>query len=80
MSVQLAAEIWSLVRDALPYDDREQLADGLVGILVDHGFDCDDIAYEFTGDAEVEIAIKYYIDDLESEEYDEEDSNEDDEW
>jgi hypothetical protein len=80
MSVQLAAEIWGLVRDALPYDDREQLADGLVGILVDQGFDLDDISYEFTGDAEVEDAIKYYTDDVEAEDEYEDSSEEDEDW
>ena len=79
MSVQLAAELWVLVRDALPYDDREQLAEGIVGILVDHGFDLDDIRYEFTGDIDVEEAIKFYTDDVEVEEeyVDREDENED---
>jgi len=70
MSVSLAAEIWGLVRDALPEDDVEQLADGLVGILVDSGFDLDDIRYEFTGDREVEAAIKWYADDAETEDAD----------
>lgn len=66
MSVSLAAEIWNLVRDALPEEDVEQLADGLVGILVDSGFDLDDIRYEFSGDSEVETAIKWYADDVET--------------
>jgi hypothetical protein len=79
MSVRLAAEIWGLVRDALPYDDREQLAEGLVGILVDQGFDLDDISYEFTGDVEVEDAIKYYTDDVDGIEEDYEDRVEEDE-
>lgn len=80
MSVQLAAEIWGLVRDALPYDDREQLAEGLVGILVDQGFDLDDICYEFTGDVEVEEAIKYYTDDVDAEEEYEDRDGEDEDW
>jgi hypothetical protein len=80
MSVQLAAEIWGLVRDALPYDDREQIAEGLVGILVDNGFDLDDISYEFTGDVEIEDAIKYYADDVEAEEEYEDSSEEDEDW
>lgn len=70
MSVIVAAEIWSLVRESVPYDDREQLADSLVGILVDHGFELDDISYEFGDDPEVRKAIKYYADEVEAEEDD----------
>lgn len=67
MSVQLASDIWNLVRETVPYDEREQLADSLVGILVDHGFDLDDVRYEFTDDKEVLDAIKYYVEDTEEE-------------
>lgn len=67
MSVQLAAEIWGLMRESIPYDEREQLADSLVGILVDHGFDLDDISYEFSADMEVQDAIKFYRDDNDEE-------------
>lgn len=81
MSVQLAAEIWSLVRESIPYDDREHLADSLVSMLVDQGFDLDDIKYEFDNDSDVQDAIKYYIDDEDSEyereEYSDEDEDED---
>lgn len=67
MSVQLAAEIWSLMRECVPYDEREQLADGVVGILVDHGFDLDDVSYEFGEDADIQDAIKFYRDDVDEE-------------
>ena len=80
MSVQLAAEIWSLVRESIPYDDREQLADSLVSVLVDQGFDLDDIRYEFDNDSDVQDAIKYYVDEdaeYEREEYSDEDEDED---
>lgn len=70
MSVQLASDIWKLVRESIPYDEREQLADSLVGILVDHGFDLDDVKYEFDDDHEVSDAIKYYAEDTEDEESD----------
>lgn len=70
MSVSLAATIWGLVRDALPEDDVKNLAGELVGILVDSDYDLDDIRYEFTGDREVEAAIKWYADDAEAEDAD----------
>lgn len=67
MSVQLASDIWKLVRESIPYDEREQLADSLIGVLVDHGFDLEDVKYEFEGDHEVLDAIKYYAEDTDSE-------------
>lgn len=60
MTVQLAAEIWNLLRDSVPYDDREQVADSLVGIMVDHGYDAAEIREEFAGDSEVLKALQYY--------------------
>lgn len=82
MSVQLAAEIWGLVRDALPEEDVEQLADSLVGILVDSGFDLDDIRYEFSDDTDIQDAIKYYADDVEGEDAEDYDidQDEDGDW
>lgn len=62
MSVELAGEIWRLVRESIPYDDKSSLAEGLVGILIDQGYELDDIAYEFTGDAAMQNAIKWYAD------------------
>lgn len=62
MSVQLAAEIWNLINDLIPYQDREQYADGLVNILLDHGFDTADIKDLFSNDVDVKSALKYYAD------------------
>ena len=81
MSVQLASDIWKLVRESIPYDEREQLADSLIGILVDHGFDLDDVKYEFEDDQEVLDSIKYYAEDTEDEESEDYDSyDEDDDY
>lgn len=79
MSVSLAAEIWGLLRESIPYDDREQLADSLVGLLVDTGYDLDDVRYEFRDDQDVQDAIKYYADDVGTEEeYEDYDTSDDD--
>lgn len=82
MSVQLAAEIWNLVRESVDYEQREDLVTNLVGIMIDHGCDLDDISYEFSIDEDVQKAVKYYRDEVEIEdneymEYDDEDSDED---
>lgn len=79
MSVQLASDIWKLVSESIPYGEREQLADSLIGILVDHGFDLDDVKYEFDDDQDVLDAIKYYAEDTEDEESEDYDSYDEDE-
>lgn len=81
MSVRLASEIWNLVRESLPYDERNQLAEGLVGILMEYEYDLDDIRYEFT-DLDVQDAVKLYADETETEydDYPEDDDQEDEDW
>jgi hypothetical protein len=68
MSTQLAAQIWNLVNDVIPYEDREQFADGLVNILLDHGFDLSEIKEEFIDDRDVKAALKYYTEEADEEE------------
>lgn len=81
MSVQLAAEIWNLINDLIPYQDREQYADGLVNILLDQGFDITEIKDQFSNDTDVKSALKYYADeeaDDEQAEFMDEDSDDND--
>lgn len=80
MSVQLAAQVWNLVSDALPYDDKSAFAEELVAILIDHGYDTDDIRHEFYGDREIANALSLHGEDAEEDldTYGEDDS--DDEW
>lgn len=83
MSIQLASELWSLVRESLTDEDREQIAESLVGILIDHGYDLEDIREEFV-DSDIKQAVKYFAD--EDEEYCDEDAvefldeSEDENW
>ena len=82
MSVQLAAEIWNLVCESIPYEEREELVSNLVGVMIDHGCDLDDISYEFRNDEDMQKAVNYYRDEVENEEseyedYDDQDPDED---
>lgn len=77
MSLPLVAEIWNLVRECLPYDDREQITDNMVGIMMEHGYDFEEIVDAFDGDKEIKNAVKYYreeSEDIESD-YDEDDDD-----
>jgi hypothetical protein len=81
MSIQLAADIWGLVREAIPYDDRSQLADSLVDLLLNDGYDLDDITYAFDGDPDVQDVIKYHADDGDYDDIsDDIDDIDDDQW
>lgn len=77
MSLQLASEIWNLVSESIPFDEREQIAFNFVGILVDNEYDLDDIQYEFSDDDNLITAVKYYRDEYEEEDEEEENEYED---
>ena len=69
----LASEIWSELKRYINTVDRDEAAETLVAVLVDHDIDADDIRDAFKGDIEVKRALTSYLDDAdESEEYDEE--------
>lgn len=72
MSVQLANELWNLVRDSINEDVMAELAESFVAILLDQGYDLDDIKYEFD-DENIQDAIKFYADEEAEEESEDED-------
>lgn len=71
---QLASEIWSELKRYINTVDRDEAAETLVAVLVDHDIDADDIRDAFKGDSEVKRALTSYLDDAEDteDEYDEE--------
>lgn len=80
MSVQLASELWNLVRDSVNEDVVSELAESFVAILLDHGHDLDDIKYEFD-DENIQDAIKFYADEEVQDESDEEyDDEQESDW
>jgi len=70
----LASEIWSELKRYINTVDRDEAAETLVSVLVDHDIDADDIRDAFKGDGEIKRALTSYLDDAdeEAEEYDEE--------
>lgn len=83
MHSDIASEIWSELKRYINTVDREEAADVLVSLLIDHDEDADDIKAAFKGDAEIKRALTSYIQN-EEEEYeeseDEDESDNDDEW
>lgn len=69
----LASEIWSELKRYINTVDRDEAAETLVSVLVDHDIDADDIRDAFKGDGEIKRALTSYLDDADEEaEYDEE--------
>lgn len=85
MSEAVASEIWSELKRYVNTVDRNEAAETVVSILIDHDCDVEDIRNAFKGDTDIKRALTAYLDndksyedeeDLEEEE--EEDYNEDD--
>ena len=77
MSVELAKEIWDELRRYVNTVDRNEAAETLVSVLIDHDVDADDVRSVFKTDSEVKRALASYLKD--HEEIDEHDEDEDDE-
>ena len=70
---QLASEIWSELKRYINTVDRDEAAETLVAVLVDHDIDADDIRDAFKSDSEVKRALTSYLDDADDDtEYEEE--------
>jgi hypothetical protein len=88
MKLDLIAEIWNMTRDSILANDRDAIAENLVGILIDHDFSAAEIQSTFREDYDIITALKAYVEDAvefeeeesEYEEYDEDDDYNDDEW
>jgi len=76
---QLASEIWSELKRYINTVDRDEAAETLVAVLVDHDIDADDIRDAFKSDSEVKRALTSYLDDADDteEEYEEYEDDED---
>ena len=81
MSLDLAAEVWEVLRDHIDFNDRGDAADSLVNFLMDNNYEVDDIKDAFK-DKDITKALKGYAEQhFQEEEY--EDYEEDidtDEW
>ena len=85
MSEVVANEIWSELKRYVNTVDRNEAAETVVAILIDHDCDVEDIRNAFKGDADIKRALTAYLDNDNSyedeediEEEAEEDYNEDD--
>ena len=84
---QLASEIWSELKRYINTVDRDEAAETLVAVLVDHDIDADDIRDAFKGDSDIKRALtdyldndKDYVDDEDAEEDEDFDDFKDEDW
>jgi hypothetical protein len=87
MSEVVANEIWSELKRYINTVDRNEAAETVISILIDHDSDVDDIRDAFKGDSDIKKALTTYLDndkdyaeEDEEEIEDEEDYSEDENW
>ena len=81
MSLDFTAEVWDALRTHIDLNDRSDAADPLVNLLIDNNYESDDIKEAFRGDKEVLTALKGYIEEHDTEDYEEfEDEDQDEDW
>lgn len=77
MSTELAKEIWDEIKRYVNTVDRDEAAETLVAVLIDHDVDADDVRSVFKTDSEIKRALASYLKD--HEEIDEQDDDDNDE-
>jgi hypothetical protein len=85
MSATVASEIWGELRRYVNTVDRDEAAETVVSILIDHDFDVDEIRDAFKGDSDIKRALAAYANKDVEEEADEEidddvDLDDDERW
>lgn len=88
MRLDVIAEIWNMAKESILSNDRDTVAENLVGILIENDYSPSDIKSAFRGDYDISTALKVYVEDAvefeeeesEYEEYEEDTDYDDDEW
>jgi hypothetical protein len=76
MSSIVASEIWNELKRYVNTVDRQEAAETLVSVLIDHDEDVEDIRDAFKHDSDVKRALTAYLDN--DKDYNEEDIDEED--
>jgi hypothetical protein len=77
----MASEVWDALRSHVDLSERKDAADTLVNLLIDAGYDADEIKESFRGDKDIGNALKFFKEQNDTEEeYEEFDEDEDEEW
>jgi len=82
MSIEVVAELWGELKRYVNTVDRNEAAESVVSVLVDHDHDADEIRNAFKGDGDIKRALATYLgDNLEVEDEDvDDDYDSDHDW
>jgi hypothetical protein len=83
MHSDVASEIWGEIKRYVNTVDRQEAAETLVAVLIDHDEDVEDIRSAFKSDSDVKRALTAYLDNDKSyddDEEPEEPEDEDNDW
>ena len=81
MSLDFVSEVWDALRNHIDFNERKDAADTLVNLLIDSGYDADDIKETFRGDKDIGGALKFYREQHDTEEeYEDYEDEDQDEW
>jgi hypothetical protein len=79
MSLDIASEVWEVLREHIDLNDRRDAADTLVTYLIENNYEVDDIKDAFR-DKDITKALKDYADEhFQEEEYEDQDEDQDEE-
>lgn len=81
MSIEVAAELWGELKRYVNTVDREEAAESVVSVLIDHDHDADEIRSAFKGDSDIKRALSEYLGNNEvDEDVEEYDDDADEDW
>jgi hypothetical protein len=79
MSLNVASELWEVLREHIDLNDRRDAADSLVSYLIENNYEIDDIKDEFR-DKDITKALKdYAAEHFQEEDYEEYEEDQDEE-
>jgi len=76
MSEVVVSEIWAELKRYVNTVDRDEAAETVVSVLIDHDFDVENIRIAFKGDADIKRALTAYLDNDKSYDEDEDEDSE----
>jgi hypothetical protein len=76
MSEVVVSEIWAELKRYVNTVDRDEAAETVVSVLIDHDFDVENIRTAFKGDADIKRALTAYLDNDKSYDEDEDEDSE----
>ena len=77
MSVELASELWLQLKTHISSVDRQEAAEEVVSLLIDHDYSAEEIRAEFKGDTHIKNAVTHYLSDND---YDDDEDDDEDEY